>query len=145
MLLPLRHPSHSLNPLGHGSTHLPTERRTTTQRITLQRRILHTWNSVIHSPETGCYRFVDSNIESDSTVYDLSLGASRIDRFDYFRLCDYTLCAVFADESGLDADDTWFAGGDVLESGCVGLLFYWGWRYLPIPLLTDDKKVTNTN
>lgn len=28
----------------------------------------------------------------------------------------------------------------MLESGCVGLLFYWGWRYLPIPLLTDDKK-----
>lgn len=105
MLLPLRHPRHSLNPLGHGPTHVPPQRRTTTQRIAVQHRILHPRDIVIHSPEIGRYRFIDSDIESNPAVYNLSLGAGRIDRFGYFRVCDYIVCAVFADEGALDADD----------------------------------------
>lgn len=105
MLLPLRHLRHSLNPLGHGPTHLPSQRRTTTQRTAVQHRIFHPWDSVIHSPQTRRNSVADSNIDSNPAVYDFPLGARRIDRFDYFRMCDYIVCAVFADEGALDADD----------------------------------------
>lgn len=105
MLLPLRHPRHSLHPLGHGPTHLPPQRRTTTQRLIVQHRLLHPRNPIIHSPETGRYRFAHQNIEPHLAVYDIPLGDGRIDRFDYFRMRDYSLCAVFADEGALDADD----------------------------------------
>lgn len=106
MLLPLRHFSHDLHPLGHGPTHLPAQRRTKRQRIAIQHRILHSGHSVVHSPETGRYRSIGSHIESNTAVYRFPLDTCRIDRSDYFRMCDYFVCAMFADESALDAKYT---------------------------------------